>query len=123
MPNIESLDVTLCADLSANRLAALTTDFAKDLRTFRGLQVESKRDALPRDGERGVAISIADLVITSITSGFAASLVGVLRSYLSREPSLSFHLKTSDGREISVAMKNIDSPNLPEALARLMPGE
>lgn len=111
----------LQADLPNSTLATFTRDLQRDLTKHLGV-VATSPPALAQEGERGDALAIGELLLTFMTSGMATALVGCLKTYLNREPTLNVRVLRPDGTEVSVSAKNINDKGLVEAVIALLPG-
>lgn len=121
--------LTLSADLSEQRLDALTRDLARDLARL-GVNArppERKAGA----GERGELVTIGALVLTFVATEIAKEaakeigkdlgrkLIDCLKAYLTRERTAKVTLSGADGAQVVVDAKTIDRPETRKAIEEL----
>ena len=108
-----SLQLIATADIPEAKLDALTRDLARDLSKNRGLSANLS-DLPSRQGERGVASKIGEIVVDFIggtgikaAGEIATTLAEVLKAYLAREKTLKIKIALPDGTKVSLDSKNI----------------
>jgi hypothetical protein len=105
-----TLTINLSSDVPATRIARLTRDLERDL-TREGIGVQTA-EVTPTPGERGEPITLGVLTLALVTSGAVKALIGCLKAYLSREPSLIIKLRHPNGTQIEVNTRNIDAAEI-----------
>ena len=63
-------------------------------------------------GSKGDPVTIGAIALAFITSKAAVELVGVLRTYFAREPSLEMELVSADGAKLTIRAKHFDGDQL-----------
>jgi hypothetical protein len=64
-------------------------------------------------GTKGDAVTIGQIALAVLgAGGGAAALIGVFKSYVERSKELSIKLKKTNGEEIEVSSKNIDTDEI-----------
>jgi hypothetical protein len=111
------LTLSLSANIPDERIARLTRELGRDL-SREGLTAHTPEPpAVP--GERGEPVTLGLLALALLTSGTVKALIGCLKAYVSREPSLIIRLRRADGAEMEVNARNVNEPGLRAALAKV----
>jgi len=120
MAGMHQTTLRLAADLSDQRLDALTRDLARDLSRI-GIEArpaERKAGA----GERGELMAVGALVLTFVATEIAKEaakeigkdvarrLLDCIKAYLSRERSAKVTLANAGGAQVTIDAGNVDSP-------------
>lgn len=91
------------------RCDELTDDELLDLSTELSQMINDETDvtATPEEteatpGARGDGVAIGSLVLSFLSSGTAGSLVGVLKTFFERRPSLVIEVESGDGRRMKI---------------------
>lgn len=93
-------------DLSDSATQARLRQLAREIEARSDATTELAREgATP--GTKGDAVTIGTLLMTLMTSGAAVAALGVLKSWVEKDKTISFTLKRPDGTEISVNASNI----------------
>src|SRR3954454_24572415 len=111
MNMIEPLTLlTMRAELSDTRLDALARELARDLSR---VGVKAKQaEAKGNPGERGVLSIIGQFGLDGIGGKLSASVLDVLKAYITREKSFSFTLSKPDGTKMEITAKNVGSADV-----------
>lgn len=65
-------------------------------------------DAIPKPGQRGDALALGTILLQLIGSGgVIVSLVGVLKSWFERKPTLELELQRGDGAKFRLRAENL----------------
>ena len=111
---VDGLLTLTLSNLPNARLASLTHQLERDLsrcgvctRVPKGPQ---------SSGERGDPVTLGVLALALINRGAAASLLGCLKAYLSREKKLSIKITHQNGDLIEIDSLNIDTVSLRKTL-------
>ena len=113
-----ALTLSLTADVSEGRLAALTRDLLRDLARV-GVAAEAPPVPSPAPGERGDLGLLGQIIVLTIGSGVPLALAQCLKAYIAREKSLRITIKMPDGKEMVVDTGNLPTP---EAFPHQSPG-
>lgn len=62
---------------------------------------------------------IGEIILTALSSGAVGSLFGVLKSYISRDSTLSIEITGTDGKSVKINAKNISSEELNNTISQL----
>jgi hypothetical protein len=108
------LTLRLSATLPDTRIARLTRDLERDLNRA-GIKAEPV-EAESSPGERGEPITLGVLALALISSGALKGLVGCLKTYLSREPSLVIKVQHPNGSQVEINSRNVDAADVRAAL-------
>jgi hypothetical protein len=107
---------------SPTALLAVTRELANRLSNEPDMKV-SLPEAPTSKGSKGDPITIGALVLSIVGSrGALSSLIGLLKAYIERRPTLAFEFRRGDSK-ITVRAENLTSRELgktSEALRRLM---
>jgi Effector Associated Constant Component 1 len=104
------LTVSLSADLPNGSLVQLTRDLERDL-SRAGIEARSgQAPSVP--GEKGEPVTLGVLTLAFVTTGAIKTLIGCLKAYISREPSLAIKVKRPDGTQVEVNARNVDAPEI-----------
>jgi hypothetical protein len=109
-----SLTVNLSANIPESRLAQLVRDLERDL-SRAGIQARPV-EALSVPGERGEAVTVGVLALALVTSGTVKAMIDCFKAYLSREHTLTIRLARTDGTQVEVNARNVDTAAVREAL-------
>jgi hypothetical protein len=104
-----------CAELDPADLQALTDELSNDLNSVSGVEAD-RAETVGEVGSRGEVITIGNLVLAFISSGAAVAAINVLKSYLSRQPTLSFDIVAEDGQKVSLNAKNLKGEQFDAAI-------
>jgi hypothetical protein len=112
-----SLTVSLSADIPDARLAQLTRDLERDLSRagIRARPVETP----PVPGQRGEPITLGVLALALISGGTVKALIDCLKTYLSREHTLTIKLTRADGKRVDVTARNVDTSEVRDAVVAI----
>jgi len=106
--------LTLAAHTTDTRVSRIARDLSRDLASI-GIEArDAGGEAVP--GERGDPLVLGQLALGLITSGAVTALIGCLKAYITREPTLTVRIKRSDGTEVEVNAKNLDDSASERAL-------
>lgn len=108
------MTMRLSASVPEARLAQLTRDLQHDL-SREGIRARFV-EAVAVPGEKGEPVTLGVLALALVTSGAIKSLVGCLKAYVSREPTLVITLKRPDGSQVEVNARNVEVPDVRTAL-------
>jgi len=105
-----SLTLSLSAPLPEARVARLARDLERDLnrKGIKAFPVE----ALPTPGNRGEPVTLGVLALAFITGGSVRALIECLKVYMSREPSITVKLNRSNGTQVEVNARNVDTADI-----------
>ena len=109
-----ALTVSLSADIPDARLAQLTRELARDL-SRAGIHARPV-EAPPVVGERGEPITLGVLALALITGGTVKAMIECFKTYLSRERALTIKLARTDGTDVEITARNVDTAAVREAL-------
>lgn len=104
-----------CPDLDAADLQALTDELGAELNAVSGVDAQ-RAETTGAKGSRGDVITIGNLVLAFISSGAAVAAINVLKSYLSRQPTLSFDITDESGHKVSLSGKNLKGEQFDAAI-------
>jgi hypothetical protein len=108
------LTLSLSATLPDTRIARLARDLERDLNR-EGIKAQPL-ETVPAPGEKGDPVTLGVLALALISSGAVKALIGCLKAYLSREPSLIIKLKHPNGTQVEVNARNIGTTDVHAAL-------
>lgn len=129
MADLVRTTLSLTADISDQRLDALTREFARDLSRLGIAARPAERRA--GAGERGDLLTIGTLVLTMVATeiakeaakeigrDFGKKLLECIKAYLSRERTAKFALTKSDGTQVAIDHGNVDHPDTRKAIEDL----
>ena len=109
-----ALTVRLSAEIPDTRLAQLTRDLERDL-SRAGIRAQPA-EVPPIPGEKGEPITLGVLVLALVTSGTVKVLIECIKTYLSRERTLTIKVARADGVQVELTSRNVDTPAVREAL-------
>jgi len=110
------LVLNLSAALPVSRLAQITREMSRDLSRA---GISAKPVTAPvAPGERGDAVTLAEIALGLVTSGAVTALLECLKAYITRERSLSIKLNHPDGTLLEITSKNVDTAAVQEALRK-----
>lgn len=98
------MDVTLTMavpDLAADDLHDLSLDLCRSLQSDGGIDAEPVAGAAVA-ATRGEPITLGVLALSFLTSGAAAALLNVVKSYFERSSSMTVELVRPDGAKLTV---------------------
>ena len=104
-----------CPDLDAADLQALTDELAGELNAVSGVEAERLEQSGAK-GSRGDVITLGNIALAFISSGAAVAAINVLKTYFSRQPTLTFDIVDEDGKKISLNGKNLKSEQFDAAI-------
>lgn len=107
-----------CAERTPEDLAELVGELTAELNQLQGADVRVEPSAA-RQGERGDAFSLGNILITFISSGAAVAAINVVKTYFQREPALKLKFKGADGEEVELDAKRLNDENTRRALGLL----
>jgi hypothetical protein len=112
-------------ELSQSKLVAVSREIAERLTREPGIEVVLSDSRGPK-GRKGDPITIGAIVLSIVGSrGAIASLVGVLKAYIERKPTLTFEFQRGDAK-VTVRAENLESRQLDRTgkmLSRLIDAE
>jgi len=104
------------AELDAADLQALTRDFCNTANQEDGLSVELAHEAAPPGTRSPALIQIGTLALTFLSSGAAAALINVCKTYFERTSSLELSFERADGKKLSIKAQNVRSDQIARTL-------
>ena len=106
------------ASLADDDLDALTRQLSQTI--ARETEIDpALAEGNSQPGEKGELVTIGAIVLTFLSSGAAVALCDVLKTYIARESSLEFALKSADGTEVSLSATNISDERIEETIIEL----
>jgi predicted hydrocarbon binding protein len=129
MADLAHTTLKVTADLSDQRLDALTREFARDLTRMGVTALPAERKS--GSGERGDLMTVGALVLSLVATEmakeaakeigkeFGRKLLECIKTYLSRERTAKFALTKADGAQVTVDRNNVDSPDIRKAIEDL----
>jgi hypothetical protein len=115
-----SLTLSLSASMPDARIAGLTRNLARDLNRH-GIKAHLEESALT-PGARGEPVTLGVLALALVTSGTIKALIECLKAYLSREHSLTIKLERTDGSQVEVNARNVDTADIRATLEAVASG-
>ena len=109
-----SLTVSLSADIADARLAQLTQELGLDL-SRAGVQARTI-EAPAVQGDKGEPITLGVLVLALVTSGAVTAAIECFKAYLSRESALTIKVARTNGLQVEVTARNVDTPAVRDAV-------
>jgi len=105
------------SELDAEDLQALTRQLCASITDATDIEAEIPSGTAV-ENTRGLTVILSTVVLAFLTKGAAVALCDVLKTYVSREPSLKMGIKKPDGTTISLEAKNITPEKLQALLAQ-----
>ena len=112
------MDTTLilgAGDLEGQELQALTRELAANLNRETDARAILPEGAGPL-GARGDAALIGQIVLTVMSTGTAAALLGVLKAFFERRPSLRVAIRRPDGSELEITASGLERQRLDQTV-------
>jgi len=109
-PDPQSLRLTLTdAAADASDLQSVTRDLATTIGKQPGIDA-TLPEGDPAAGKRGDPITIGAILLQlAAGGGVIVSLIGVLKTWLERKPTLDFELQRADGAKLKLHAENLQS--------------
>ena len=98
------------------QLHAITSDLCNTLN--RETDVEAHLpEKMAEAGAKGDPITIGTVVLAFLTTGAAAKLFDVFKSYFERDPKLEIELERKDGERLKIRAEDVGSDQVLKSLA------
>lgn len=99
------------AEIGADRIQDLTLDLCRDIGKENDIDAKLA-EGKSETGSKGDPITVGAIILALITGGAINSLIGVLKSYSERVPSLEMDLKREDGANLKISAKNLSQDQI-----------
>jgi hypothetical protein len=113
-----ALLIISAADLDDESIQNLTQRLCRDIRDEAGIEASLvERPVGP--GTKGDLVTIGQILIGA--GGPLVALIGVLKTYIARKPSLQFELQTKDGDKVKITADDLRGDDMEKLLQAINP--
>lgn len=105
------------SELDAGNLQTLTRQLCDSITDATDIEAEIPSGAAV-ENTKGEIVTLGVIALAFLTKGAAVALCDVLKTYVSREPSLKMGIKKLDGTIITLEAKNISPEKLQAVLSQ-----
>lgn len=105
-------------ELDPETLQQLTVDCCRTINSETELEARVAEET-PGPGAKGDPVTIGAIVLAFVTSGAAAKLCEVLKSYFERSSTLEVAFERADGQKINVKAENLAADRVDETMGLL----
>jgi hypothetical protein len=109
----------ISSDIDAEDLHNLTFDLSRTINRETDFEAELAEGPIRAD-EKGVpfALGIITLIKSGISSGSAALLINVLKSYFIRDSKLEIEIQNEEGRKLRILAQNVSPEQIDHTIGR-----
>ncbi len=108
-----AVTLSMISELEPERVHELTVDLCRTINAETEIAAQLPASEGPAEGNKGDVVTIGTIVLALIGSGgVAASLIGVLKSYVERDRTFAVELKRPDGTKLKLNSENLSSDQM-----------